>query len=116
MVANPAGGQLNGGNVILPSSFALENLVSRDRFYRPVPRPPAYSNTQAEDLPRQHSFGTTLRFTIIHTYLEVYWPCAGGFSAVNAIGTHLRKLGTDPMAYGVFIIGRRRGTREESRK
>ena len=23
-------------------------------------------------------------------YLEVYWPCAGGLSAVNAIGTHLR--------------------------
>ena len=34
------------------------------------------------DLPRQHSFGTTL--------LEVYWPCTGGLSAVNAIGTHLR--------------------------
>ena len=26
------------------------------------------------------------------------------------------KLGTDPMAYGGFINGRRRGTREESRK
>ena len=25
------------------------------------------------------------------------------------------KLGTDPMAYGGFINGRRRGTREESR-
>ena len=23
-------------------------------------------------------------------YLEVYWPCAGGLSAVNAIGTQLR--------------------------
>ena len=23
-------------------------------------------------------------------YLEVYWPCAGGLSTVNAIGTHLR--------------------------
>ena len=35
-------------------------------------------------------------------YFEVYWPCAGGLSAVNAMGTQLRdhKLGTDLMAYG----------------
>ena len=33
------------------------------------------------DLPRQHWFETTL---------EVYWSCAGGLSAVNAIGTHFR--------------------------
>ena len=56
----------------------------------------------------------------VRNYLEVYWPCAGGLSAVNAIGTRLRdpndKLGTDPMAHGGFINGRRRGTREESRK
>ena len=33
--------------------------------------------------------------------LEVYWPCAGGLSTVNAIGTQLPdKLGIDPMAYG----------------
>ena len=25
-------------------------------------------------------------------YLEDYWPCAGGLSAVNAIGTHLHDL------------------------
>ena len=30
------------------------------------------------DLPRQHSFGTTF---------EVYWACAGGLWAVNAIDT-----------------------------
>ena len=33
------------------------------------------------DLPRQHSFGTTLRFTHL---------VPGGVSAVNAIGTQLR--------------------------
>ena len=35
-------------------------------------------------------------------YLEDYWPCAGGLSAVNAIGTQSRDpiKGTDPMAYG----------------
>ena len=27
-----------------------------------------------------------------------------------------KAVGTDPMAYGGFINGRRRGTREESRK
>ena len=47
------------------------------------------------DLPRQYSFGTN--------YLEVYWPCAGGLLAVNAIDTQLRdpissKL--TPIAYG----------------
>ena len=30
-------------------------------------------------------------------YLEVYWPCAGGLSAVNAIGTQLR----DPIDSGL---------------
>ena len=36
-------------------------------------------------------------------YLEDYWPCADGLSAVNVIGTQVArpsKLGTDPMAYG----------------
>ena len=28
--------------------------------------------------------------TLVRNYLEVYWPCAGGLSAVNAIGTQLR--------------------------
>ena len=28
----------------------------------------------------------------VRNYLEVYWPCAGGLSAVNAIGTQLRDL------------------------
>ena len=40
-------------------------------------------------LPRQHSCGTY--------YLEVYWPCAGGLSAVNAIGTQMR----DPINSGL---------------
>ena len=30
-------------------------------------------------------------------YLEAYWPCVGGLSAVNAIGTQLR----DPMNSGL---------------
>ena len=41
------------------------------------------------DLPRQHPFGTN--------YLEVYWPCAGGLSAANTIGTQLR----DPINSGL---------------
>ena len=55
MVANLARGQLNSENVFFPllqcSGFyskdvilaTTENLVSRDRFYRPFPRKPAYS-------------------------------------------------------------------------
>ena len=52
-------------------------------------------------------------------YLENYWPCAGELSAVNAIDTQLR----DPMDSGltrwymaVYIHGRRRENREESRQ
>ena len=41
-----------------------------------------------DDLPGQHSFRTTL---------EVYWPCAGGLSAVNAIGRQL----CDPINSGL---------------
>ena len=36
-------------------------------------------------------------------YLEDYWPCADGLSAVNVVGTQVARpdrLGTDPMAYG----------------
>ena len=27
---------------------------------------------------------------LVRNYFEVYWPCAGGLSAMNAIGTQLR--------------------------
>ena len=37
-VANPARGQLNRKSVYSLSPFASGNLVSRDRFGRPVPR------------------------------------------------------------------------------
>ena len=46
-VANPARGQLNRENMFSLfslSPFAHENLVSRDRFGRPVPRQPAHSS------------------------------------------------------------------------
>ena len=47
-VANPARGQLNRENNIPLSPCVPENLVSRDRFSRPVPRQPAHLHTQAE--------------------------------------------------------------------
>ena len=34
---------------------------------------------------------------LFRNYREVYWPCAGGLSAVNAIGTQLR----DPINLGL---------------
>ena len=34
---------------------------------------------------------------LVRNYLEVYWPCAGGLSVVNAIGTQLR----DPINSGL---------------
>ena len=33
---------------------------------------------------------TCEKATLVRNYLEVYWPCAEGLSAVNAIGTQLR--------------------------
>ena len=39
---NPARGQLNKKNDCLLIPFAPENLVSRDRFGRPVPRQPTH--------------------------------------------------------------------------
>ena len=33
---------------------------------------------------------------LVRNYLEVYWPCAGGLSVVNAIGTQMR----DPINSG----------------
>ena len=47
-VANLARGQLNRENNIPLSPCVPENLVSRDGFSRPVPRPPAHLHTQAE--------------------------------------------------------------------
>ena len=38
------------------------------------------------------SMVTCKKATLARNYLEVYWPCAGGLSAVNAIGTQLRDL------------------------
>ena len=33
---------------------------------------------------------TCKKVTLVRNYLEVYWPCADGLSAGNAIGTQLR--------------------------
>ena len=38
---------------------------------------------------------------LVRNYFEVYWPCAGGLSAVNAIGMHLR----DPINSGLTRWG-----------
>ena len=54
-VANLARGQLNRENEYFSSTFAPENLVSRDGFGSPVPRQPAHLHIQAESI--------TVRFT-----------------------------------------------------
>ena len=38
---------------------------------------------------------------LVRNYLEVYWPCAGGLWAVNAIGAQLR----DPKYTGLTRWG-----------
>ena len=38
-----------------------------------------------------------VKAALVRNYLEVYWLCAGGLSAVNAIGTQLR----DPINSGL---------------
>ena len=40
---------------------------------------------------------TCKKAALVRNYLEVYWPCAGGLSAVNVIGTQLR----DPINSGL---------------
>ena len=40
---------------------------------------------------------TCKKAALIRNYLEVYWPCAGRLSAVNAIDTQLR----DPINSGL---------------
>ena len=47
-VANPARGQLDKENNIPLAPCVRKNLVSRDRFSRPVPRQPAHLHIQAE--------------------------------------------------------------------
>ena len=47
-VANPGRSQLNREMFFPLSPFGPENLVSRDGFGSPVPRPPAHLHTQAE--------------------------------------------------------------------
>ena len=44
---------------------------------------------------------TCKKATFVRNYLEVYWPCAGGLSTVNTIGTQLR----DPINSGLTMLG-----------
>ena len=53
---------------------------------------------------------------ITRSTLEDYWPCAGGLSAVNTIGTQLRDLISGLIRWRLTVYGRRRGKREESRE
>ena len=49
----------------------------------------------------------------------IYWPCAGGLSALNAIGTHLHDpINSRPTRWRLtlYIYARRRGKQKESRK
>ena len=43
------------------------------------------------------SMVTYRKAALVRNYLEVYWPCAGGLSAVNAIDTLMR----DPINLGL---------------
>ena len=94
-VANPARGLLNRG-------------IKKEEKSLAAPPPPRALIVRRKEKRKEKSrdASTSLGATQV------------GVMQVNAIGTQLcdPKLGTDPMAYGGFINGRRRGTREESRK
>ena len=65
-VANPARGELNRENdYISLSTFAPDDLVSRDGFGSPVPRQPAHFHTQAESGPYLRD---SSRFPTIYIY------------------------------------------------
>ena len=70
MAANPARDQLNTEISTSLSPFASENLVSRDRFGRPVRRQPAHFYTQAESnwLVLTHGISSAFRDGV-HTYI-----------------------------------------------
>ena len=68
-----------GDHVVLPPEGTV--LVTSSGTESSYPPPPQSLNDSA----------------LVRNYLEVYWTCAGGLSAVNAIGTHLR----DPINSGL---------------
>ena len=68
-VANPARGeQLNREDNYSLSTFAPENLVSRDGFGSPVPRQPAHLHTQAESGAYVRDSSRVPRRRIIHHF------------------------------------------------
>ena len=107
-VASPARGHLNKKMIIPLSTYVPESLVPRDGFSRTVPRQPAHLHTQAE-------YGAysrdSSRFPRRRPFIYVKPPYAIG--PVPSLSGHAIAV---PMAYGGFINGRRRGTREESHK
>ena len=75
-----ARGQLNRENEmnISLSTFAPENLVSRDGFVSPVPRQPAHLHTQAECVIRESSyerFSATV-VSLVRVYFVVLVACS----------------------------------------
>ena len=107
MVANPARGQLNRKMNISLSSFAPENLVSRDGFGRPVSRQPAHS------LHSGRIWSLLTRFLPSSTAAPIYLyrHTQSGESRVYRVtqlrtdGVHCREsAGTDPVVIKVVPV------------
>ena len=114
-VANPARGQLNSEIDIFLSTFAPENLVSRDGFGGPVPRQPAHLHTQAAS-------GAYVRFSSRvprrRPFIYLKLPCtpsgqsrAYRVTALRTDGVHCREsAGTRPVNLKVvpneYCLGR----------
>ena len=100
-VANPARGQLNREIDISLSTFAPENLVSRDGLGSPVPRQPAHLHTQAESgaylrnssrAPRRHPF---ICFKLPYAIRSV--PSLSGHAIAYRWRSLLESAGTGPV-------------------
>ena len=70
-------------------SYASLILVCDDHTYSTFNIPTSYQSLVWER--EAHiNWSRVAKAALVRNYLEVYWPCAGELSAVNAIGTLLR--------------------------
>ena len=79
------------------SRILREGFAKASRRLQPYPRRLLEGFAKA---PRAPPFGNDSSDNDkppVRNYIEVYWPCAGGLSAVKAIGTRLR----DPINSGL---------------
>ena len=90
----------SGGERVLPrSEVMVSSRTPNDTKQKLLP--PVLStcplHTNRREAHIYWSMVTCPQAALVRNYLDVYWPCAGGLSAVNTIGTRL----CDPINSGL---------------